>query len=637
MPADMSSKQQLMALVQDARWTEARETGRELCRMHGNDAEAWFLLGAIHGQMGDWGEAEACSEKAAMLSPGVSAVHFNLGVARLRQRKSGAAASLRMTITLQPDHPAARDLLKEACFTEGLTLAEAGNLEGAIQFLTTALLDAESAKIRMLLGEICSKANRRDDAIAHYRRACEIDPGNAVAHAHLADATLLGDPSHPVLLEALEHLRTAVKLDPGYIVARNNLANALDMLGFHDEAIIEYAKVLDQSPGFPAAILGTVRTYDALGQLPKAEAVLRPWLDAASTVPEIALAYGIMASHIGERKQAIEVLRTATEPGKCDPEIEQAACFLLGNLLDKEGEYDEAFDCYHRANTLSPAAYHHANQVQRFSALIDFFSVDRHPRLPRATNRSKLPVFIVGMPRSGTTLVEAILASHPLVHGAGELGDIFQMRPELARASGAGRPYPHCLETISVKTLDHFAGMHLANLASRAKDVARVTDKMPQNFVQLGLIDLLFPGARIIHCMRNPLDTCLSIYFHPLIQHHAYATDLTNLGLYYREYLRLMAHWRTVLRVPLLDLRYEDLVENPEEKTRLLLDFCELPWDERCLRHHESGRVANTFSYDQVRQPIYKKSVARWRHYEKHLGPLIEALGDACDPLRGAA
>jgi hypothetical protein len=247
------------------------------------------------------------------------------------------------------------------------------------------------------------------------------------------------------------------------------------------------------------------------------------------------------------------------------------------------------------------------------------------------------PIFVVGMPRSGTTLVESILAGHPQVHGAGELDDMLLLRQDLAKAHGAGKVYPDFLQTISIEILDQFATKHLARLESLSREAARVTDKMPQNFVQLGLIDLLFPGARVIHCMRNPLDTCLSIYFQPFMQHHDYATELRNIGLYYREYLRLMDHWRSVLRIPMLDLRYEDLVENSEEQVRRLLDFCELPWDERCLRHHESGRVARTFSYNQVRKPIYKTSVARWKRYERHLGPLIEALGDACDPHSGDA
>jgi tetratricopeptide (TPR) repeat protein len=509
-------------------------------------------------------------------------------------------------------------------------------MEAALQFLATSMRDAESAMARVLMGEICSKTNRRNDAIAHYRRAVELNPGNAVAHAHYADAVLLGDPSIPLRREALEHLRTAVRLDPGFLTAHNNLANALAMLGNREEAINEYAKLLNQSPGYPAAILGMVRTYEALGRIEEAEALLRPWIGDTAN-PEIALAFGTIASHIGKRREAIELLRNAAGPDKCDPEMEQTACYQLGDLLDGEGDHDAAFGYYARANALCSFKYNHPAQVQRFTALIDFFNANQIPELPRASNRSKLPVFIVGMPRSGTTLVETILASHPLVHGAGELGDIFEMYPELVRASGTGKPYPQCLKTISAGILDQFADRYLANLASRASDVTRVTDKMPHNFVQLGLIDLLFPGARVIHCIRDPLDTCLSIYFHPFIEHHAYATDLTNLGLYYREYLRLMAHWRTVLRLPLLELRYEELVENPEEKIRQLLDFCELSWDERCLRHHETGRVANTFSYKQVRQPIYKKSVARWRRYEKHLGPLIEALGDVCDPLSGAA
>jgi tetratricopeptide (TPR) repeat protein len=633
----MSSKQQLMALIQGARWSEAREAGHEFCRQFGEDAEAWFLLGAIHGQMGDWAEAEACSEKAVGLAPGVSAAHFNLGMARLRQRKPGAMSSFRMTLSLQPDHPSARELLKEACLAEGLLLAGSGNLEGALQFLTSALLDAESAKIRMLLGEICSKTNRRTDAVTHYRRACELDPGNATAHACLADAVLLGDPSRPVWLEALEHLRTAVRLDPNYVTARINLAAALNTQGHNEEAIAEYAKALEQSPGNPGAILGSIMTYESMGQLDKGVATLRPWLGQASTVPAIAIAYGIMAPHLREEQAAIASLRSALTLVKGDRENEGTICFRLGDLLDKVGEYDEAFNYFHRGNTLRPVAYRHTNQVNRFDALINFFSGDRLSRLPRASNRSKLPIFIVGMPRSGTTLVETILASHPQVHGAGELDDIHLLRQDLAKAFGAGKAYPNFLQTISTEILDQFATKHLAMLESLSREVTHVTDKMPQNFVQLGLIDLLFPGARVIHCMRDPLDTCVSIYFQPFMQHHDYATDLKNIGLYYREYLRLMEHWRSVLRIPMLDLRYEDLVENSEEQVRRLLDFCELPWDERCLRHHESGRVARTFSYNQVRKPIYKTSVARWKRYERHLGPLIEALGDACDPHSGAA
>jgi tetratricopeptide (TPR) repeat protein len=369
-----------------------------------------------------------------------------------------------------------------------------------------------------------------------------------------------------------------------------------------------------------------------MGAPDKAVAALRPWLGQASRQPAIALAYGMVAPHMGEIREAIASLRGALKLVGGNREIESTFSFRIGDLLDKDGRFDEAFDYYQRANRLRAVAYDHAGSKARFEALAHFFSGSQMPLLPRAANRSELPVFIVGMPRSGTTLVEAILASHAQVHGAGELDDVFLMQRELQDLSGANTSYPHCLESVSARVLDQVADRHLAKLQALAPDAARVTDKLPQNFLNLGLIELVFPGARVIHCARHPLDTCLSIYFQQFMQHHDYATELEHIGLYYQEYRRLMAHWRAVLRLPLLEVGYEDLTANPEATIRHLLEFCGLPWDERCLRHHETGRVARTFSYHQVRQPIYKTSVARWKRYEKHLGPLIAALGDACDP-----
>ncbi len=160
-----------------------------------------------------------------------------------------------------------------------------------------------------------------------------------------------------------------------------------------------------------------------------------------------------------------------------------------------------------------------------------------------------------------------------------------------------------------------------------APDAQRITDKLPHNFLRVGLIRLLFPGARIIHCVRDPRDTCLSCYFQGFNGHHAYSYNLEHLGIYYSQYRRLMAHWRRVLDPPMFELRYESLVEHPETMSRALVDFCDIPWDERCLRFYESKRAVATISYDQVRHPIYRGSLGRWRHYERHLAPLLRALG----------
>ncbi len=195
-----------------------------------------------------------------------------------------------------------------------------------------------------------------------------------------------------------------------------------------------------------------------------------------------------------------------------------------------------------------------------------------------------------------------------------------------ALATLTGKPWPQCVNHLNRKILDDVAQEHLDWLGRLAHGKARVTDKMPHNFILLGLIDLLFPEARIIHCQRDPMDNCLSIYFQQFNTDHAYANELASLGSYYRQYERVMAHWRQTLSVPILDVRYEQTVAEAEQSARRIVAFCGLDWDDRCLRFHESGRLVSTPSYDQVRQPIYTKSVARWKHYEKYLEPLRQSL-----------
>jgi hypothetical protein len=232
---------------------------------------------------------------------------------------------------------------------------------------------------------------------------------------------------------------------------------------------------------------------------------------------------------------------------------------------------------------------------------------------------SELPVFVVGMPRSGTSLTEQILASHPQVHGAGELLYwIFAADAERAA------------------TLEQRAGSiaelgraYLEGLATQAPDASRVVDKLPVNFRHIGLIHAALPGARFIHLERNPLDTCLSIYFQGFSAAHPYATDFGDLAHYYQEYRRLIAHWRAVLPPrTLLDVQYEDLVDNPEDWSRRMLAHIGLPWDSRCLEFHRTDRPVLTASNWQVRQPINKRSVERWRRYEQFIAPLREALGE---------
>ncbi|HEX4095708.1 MAG TPA: sulfotransferase, partial [Caulobacteraceae bacterium] len=255
-------------------------------------------------------------------------------------------------------------------------------------------------------------------------------------------------------------------------------------------------------------------------------------------------------------------------------------------------------------------------------AMARAFDADTIQRLAGAGDPTERPVFIIGMPRSGTTLVEQILASHPRVHGAGELPLMGQLAVRLPRA-GDG-----LIEALSPGELARLGGEHAARLEALAPEAARITDKLPGNFLFAGLIHLMLPNARIIHCVRDPLDTCFSCYETRFAEGNAFAYDQRELGLHYRAYAQLMEHWRTVLPPDrFTEVRYENVVADLETQARRLLTFCGLDWDESCLDFHQTRRNIWTASAAQVRRPLYGSSVGRARAYEAWLGPLIEALG----------
>jgi tetratricopeptide (TPR) repeat protein len=302
----------------------------------------------------------------------------------------------------------------------------------------------------------------------------------------------------------------------------------------------------------------------------------------------------------------------------------------LGKYHDDLGEYDAAFHHHREANELARRSrphYDRAAMTERVTRTLAAFDRSALETLRPCGLASERPVFVVGMPRSGTTLAEQILASHREVHGAGE-----QLYWSFAADVEAAAPAEQRAATIA-----RLGREYLATLASLSAGASRVVDKLPSNFRNLGLIHASLPAARIIHLERDALDTCVSIYFQGFTAGHPYATRFDDLAHYYREYRRLMAHWRATLPPgTLLELRYESLVEDPATWSRRMLAHLRLPWDPRCLEFHRTERPILTASRWQVRQPIGKGSVGRWRRYARHLGPLREALGDDAHKPGGA-
>ena len=250
-----------------------------------------------------------------------------------------------------------------------------------------------------------------------------------------------------------------------------------------------------------------------------------------------------------------------------------------------------------------------------------------------AGDPSDVPVFVLGMPRSGTTLTEQIIASHPDVHGAGELRDLMQVAQQQV-SNGLFQTFPDSLADLTPQTLSAWGRQYVDGLRQRAPDARRITDKMPANYLALGLIPLILPHAKIIHVKRNPVDTCVSCFTRLFNRHQDATYDLAELGRHYASYARLMQHWREVLPAGTFhEVQYEELVANTEQQARALIEYCGLEWNEACLDFHKTKRNIRTASVTQVRQPIYASSVERWRHYEKYLGPLLAGLGEFAPPV----
>ena len=302
--------------------------------------------------------------------------------------------------------------------------------------------------------------------------------------------------------------------------------------------------------------------------------------------------------------------------------------FSLGKVFDDLKQYDKAFEFFHEANQIHRKTYTYSVERQRvfFDQHKEGFNQEFFNRCKDYAVTDNTPIFILGMPRSGTSLVEQILASHPLVHGAGEVEYIRLVVNEIEKLTG--KPFPQNIDKVAPEKLRDISLAYIENLKANAGEVKRVTDKLPHNFLRIGLFAGVMPDAKIIHCDRNPMDVCLSIYQHYFSADHGYASDLKELGEYYNLYEDMMTFWHEQLPGHIYRISYEQLVSDTDNQIRQLLEYCELPFHHDCLAFHKIERVVKTPSASQVREPIYNNAVARWKNYAKYLHPLRQALAE---------
>lgn len=437
--------------------------------------------------------------------------------------------------------------------------------------------------------------------------------------------------------QAADSFRAAINAQPNNLLPYLGLATAQRVLGRVSDAVTTCEQALALAPQSPEALVLLGELHTDRGQFQQAFELFER-VQAAN--PGYAPVYSSITFHRRMTREDAPWLQAVQSLLKTplSPADEVGLRYALGKYFDEVGEYENAFDSYRLANELNKrrgGAYDAADLASRVERIIG--RCDGSPM--SGTSDSEEPVFIIGMPRSGTSLTEQILASHPSVSGAGEV--IFWERafelvskehlesPGPLGAQGLNASMPTAAPQANPPPRPKLAQDYLQRLHERAPRALRITDKMPANFFYAGLIHSVFPQARIIHMQRHPLDTCLSIYFQSFFDPTPYANDLNHLAHFYRQYLRIMDHWRSVLPShALLEVPYEGLVQDLELWTRRMLEFIGLPWDERCLEFHRSQRTVTTASRWQVRQKINSGSVGRWRNYAKHLGPLRHLAPD---------
>lgn len=475
-----------------------------------------------------------------------------------------------------------------------------------------------------LLGNLAQEANRVDLSIDMFEKSVAIKPKDPAYRVNLANSLLLADQSDL----ALKHVRKALSLKPGLPEALSTAARAYRACGKGEDAEKMYKRLLAMDPNNVNAKVGLADTLVEQGQTEQAVAMYRDVLNKAPGT--LGAVTGLTRARRFQSEdpefQAFEALISSPAVATKD---RTAVHFALGKMYDDVQQFDRAFEHYQSAKAGTAAKF----DLRRYRSFVDR-SIELFTPLfflPRRKfgEPSDRPVFIVGMPRSGTTLTEQILSSHPDVTGAGELPDIEHATVNLA--GGANRfseAYFDNLRDCTPERVKRTAQRYLRTLKRRSTTSKRVVDKMPHNFEALGVIALMFPNARIVHCRRDPMDTCVSCFTQHFRETHGYTAALASLGHYYREYERLMDHWREHLPIKFLDVYYETVVNDLEGQARRLVEFAELPWDDACVRFHENKRLVRTPSRWQVRQPVYRTSLERWKRYDKHLGPLKEALGD---------
>jgi tetratricopeptide (TPR) repeat protein len=589
------------------------------------------LVGALNNRgvalrdLGRPEEALASFERALALKPNYAEALNNRGNAlRDLARSEEALASYERALALKPDYA-------EALANRGIALLELNRFEEALASCDRALaLKPDYAEALNCRGVALRSLGRFEDALASYDRALALKPDHVEALNNRGNA--LRDLYRPE--EALASFDRALALRPDFAEALANRSNALLDLDRAEEALASCGEALALKPDYAVAYDNKGLVLGELGRTEEASASIE---EAIRLAPRrVRSYYNLTVSKrltVGDpRIKAMEEMARGMPSLTQDDQIHLH--FALAKALADVGDHERSFRRLLDGNALKRkrTLYDEAGALGSLQRTQATFTRQLMGRNEGRGEPSEIPVFIFGMPRSGTTLIEQILASHPKVFGAGEIAALAKAVARLDGGAGSASRFPEAVAQMSGAQLRQLGAVYVESVRASAPAAERITNKTTENFRFAGLIHLALPNARIIHARRNPIDACLSCFSTLFAGNIPFAYDLAELGRYYKAYDALMAHWRETLPASaMLEVGYEDVVADLEGQARRILAHCGLEWDARCLDFHRTERRVRTASAAQVRRPIYRSSVERWRAYEPWLGPLLAELQPLVD------
>jgi tetratricopeptide (TPR) repeat protein len=590
------------------------EVAMRLTRLRPEVVGYWNLLGRSSLMIGKGDDALAAQKRATEVDPLDAWAWAQLGLAhKMLDQDDPAFEALAKAHALAPDISTIR-------YNYALTLIDRKDGEEAERVCREALdREPHAADFEYLLGMSLITQEKEHAAVRVLRDAAARHPKHQGIRATFGSALAMAGEGN----RATHELREALRLDPSDLTSRDNLVKVLSKSGSTDEALSELEQLDTIRGPRDETALQRAMLLVKRGDYAEACTIADRFLDDPKNRLVALDVLAQAAPRIERTDEVIDRIEAFLAQADYDALDETAKEqlnileFLLGRLLDGRGDYATAFIAIERANLHQRRPYDRDEEERLYARLTRTYSTSSVSRLPSAKTRNSLPIFIVGMPRSGTSLLEQMLDCHPEVHGAGELSAVPNLIKELELETG--HSYPDCAGDVSSGFLESLAIRHLDYLRQLGQGAKHVVDKLPSNFANLGAIAQLLPAARVIHCRRTPQASALSIYFQNFFSlRHPYANDLGDIGFKYRLHTDLMTHWREALPLQIMEVDYENLVAEPETTTRELCRFLGLEWHPEMLRFDRSSRIVTTASMQQVRQKLYSSALDHWQHYADH-------------------